>query len=248
MVIQSRVVIFLVLLFCTALSCRTADPLVDVHRTPSLWKVLGTSVEDQPIYHHSHGNGDDVILVIGCTHGDEQVTGQIVVRLAEFIAGQQADAFRRTLIFIPFLNPDGVAHGTRTNARGVDINRNFPTKNWRPVGPSDKYFPGPAPLSEPETQLLVDLFTRTKPRLVISIHSSLHMINYDGPAKEIAERMARFNGYRVSDSIGYPTPGSFGTYVGVERNIPIITLELPPVQVDEAWQQNREALLEVLLR
>ncbi len=59
--------------------------------------------------------------------------------------------------------------------------------------------------------------------------------------------MAKFNGYRVSDSIGYPTPGSLGTYAGVERNIPIITLELPPVSLEESWEQNRDALLEALV-
>ncbi|MEO8168307.1 MAG: M14 family zinc carboxypeptidase, partial [bacterium] len=123
------------------------------------------------------------------------------------------------------------AKGKRTNARGVDINRNFPTKNWSPVAANNRYSPGPSPSSEPETRLVMDLIAQYEPRLIISIHGDLHMINYDGPAKEIAERM---------------TPGSLGTYAGVERNIPIITLELPPVGIDEAWEQNREALLDVI--
>ena len=52
------------------------------------------------------------------------------------------------------------------------------------------------------------------------------MVNYDGPAKEIAQKISQIINYPAEESIGYPTPGSFGTYCGVERNIPTITLEL----------------------
>ena len=226
--------------------CHPADPRADISRNPGLWKVIGKSVEGQPIYYHEYGAGDSAILVIGCTHGDEQEGGQVVIRLAELVSLQRADTIKRKIVFVPILNPDGVARRKRTNAHDVDINRNFPTKNWSPVAADGRYSPGPSPSSEPETQLVLELLSRYNPRLIISIHSSLHMINYDGPAKDIANRMAKFNGYRVSDSIGYPTPGSLGTYAGVERNIPIITLELPPVSLEESWEQNRDALLEAL--
>jgi protein MpaA len=255
----ARTALAVVLTSIAFLSCRSADPRADISRNPDLWKVLGKSAEGQPIYYYEHspsGHGNpnspravqdgDVVFVIGCAHGDEQVTGQVVVKLAELISQQNKDSIRKTILFIPILNPDGVARETRTNARGVDINRNFPTKNWSPVATRESYPPGPTPASEPETQLVLELLSRFNPKLIISIHASLHMINYDGPAKEIAERMATINGYRVTNDIGYPTPGSLGTYAGVERNIPIITLEIPPVGVDEAWQQNRDALLEAL--
>lgn len=222
------------------------DPREDLERAPDIWKVVGTSSAGQPINGYDHGAGSDVVLVIGCTHGDEQVGGQVVVRLAELLS--KSDPIKRHVVLVPFLNPDGTAKGKRTNARGVDINRNFPTKNWSPVAANNRYSPGPSPSSEPETRLVLDLIAQYNPRLIISIHGDLHMINYDGPAKELAKRMAMHNNYRVSDSIGYPTPGSLGTYAGVERNIPIITLELPPVGIDEAWEQNREALLDVIAK
>ncbi|MFN0158332.1 MAG: M14 family murein peptide amidase A [Bacteroidota bacterium] len=260
----TRTALLVVFTSIAILSCRSADPSADISRTPELWSVLGKSAAGQPIYYYEHSPGghgkssspgvvteqespgDDVVLVIGCTHGDEQVTGQVVIRLAEWIAQQKPDSLKSTILFVPILNPDGAAKGTRANAHGVDINRNFPTKNWSPVATKDRYPPGPSPASEPETQLVLELLSRYNPKLIVSIHAALHMINYDGPAKDIANRMATFNGYRVSDSIGYPTPGSLGTYAGVERSIPIITLELPAVGVDEAWQQNRDALLEAL--
>jgi protein MpaA len=90
---------------------------------------------------------------------------------------------------------------------------------------------------------VMELIDRYRPRLIVALHAPLEVVNYDGPAREIAEQMGKLNGYPVSGSIGYPTPGSLGTYAGVERGIPIITLELPQVGADEAWEQNRAALL-----
>ncbi|MBI5472904.1 MAG: murein peptide amidase A [Ignavibacteriae bacterium] len=238
----------ILLLFLIASGCQTSDPRIELSRHFELWKVLGSSAEGQPIYYNECGTGDSVVLVFGCFHGDEQEGGQLVIRLAELVNLQRADSLKNRIVFVPIVNPDGVAQRTRTNANGVDINRNFPTKNWSAEATEKRYTPGPSPASEPETRLVMDLLERYKPALIITVHTALHVINYDGPAKEIAERMAKHNGYRVSASIGYPTPGSFGTYAGVERNIPTITLELPPVAIDESWEQNREAMWTVIGR
>lgn len=138
---------------------------------------------------------------------------------------------RGGLIFIPCLNPDGMQLGRRTNANGVDLNRNFPTKNWGEDtslagdNPSD-YYGGEAPASEIETQFVIDVIEKYKPELIITLHAPYKVVNYDGPAKDTAEKISKIIGYPVEASIGYPTPGSFGTYAGVERQIPTITLEL----------------------
>jgi len=65
-----------------------------------------------------------------------------------------------------------------------------------------------------------------KPELIITLHAPYKVVNYDGPAKEIAEKISEIIKYPVEASIGYPTPGSFGTYAGIERQVPTITLEL----------------------
>ena len=223
------------------------DTAAALSRHPDFWHVIDTSADGRPIYAHEHGTGDSAVLVLGSIHGDEAVTGQVVVRLAEWISSEGITPIGRTLLFVPFLNPDGVANHKRTNAHGVDINRNFPTRNWDPIPTQSHYPPGPAPASEPETRLVLSLLARFAPRLIISLHAPLHVVNYDGPAQAIADRMGSWNGYRVSGSIGYATPGSLGTYAGVERHIPMITLELPPVGADDAWLQNRNALVDALL-
>lgn len=135
------------------------------------------------------------------------------------------------LLFIPCLNPDGLQNNTRVNANGVDLNRNFPTKNFGQDGSEagenpENYFGGKTPVSEIETRFVIDIIEKYKPRMVLTLHAPYKIVNYDGPAQNIAQKISDIINYPVEASIGYPTPGSFGTYCGVERNIPTITLEL----------------------
>ena len=141
---------------------------------------------------------------------------------------------KRGLLFIPCLNPDGLQLGQRTNANGVDLNRNFPTKNWgQNLGDNatcddenSGYYGGKSAGSEIETQFLIDTINEFKPEIILTLHAPYKVVNYDGPAKEIADKISKIINYPVESSIGYPTPGSFGTYAGIERQIPVITLEL----------------------
>ena len=129
------------------------------------------------------------------------------------------------LLFIPCLNEYGYEHNVRTNSNGVDLNRNFPTKNWV-LSEKDNFYGGKTPASEDETKFVIDIIERNKPKIILTLHAPYKVVNYDGPAKEISEKISEIIGYPVEESIGYPTPGSFGTWAGVERQIPTITLEL----------------------
>ena len=128
-------------------------------------------------------------------------------------------------LFIPCLNPDGLQLGQRTNANGVDINRNFPTKNWA-LTAKNEFFGGEKPASEIETQFVIDIINEYKPEIILTLHAPFKVVNYDGPAEQLAEKISKIINYPVEPNIGYPTPGSFGTYAGVERQIKTITLEL----------------------
>jgi protein MpaA len=147
------------------------------------------------------------------------------------------------LALIPAANPDGLAKSLRFNAHRVDLNRNFPASNW-----SRTYASGHAPASEPETQALLSLLAELKPRRILSIHSHTTdpCNNFDGPAaaSKLALAMTAHNDYPTMASIGYPTPGSLGSWAGIDRGIPIITLELPAKESGPAaWEHNREAIL-----
>lgn len=158
------------------------------------------------------------ILVIGVFHGDEP-QGEFLIN--EYIKRNSATR----LLFIPCLNPDGKALNSRTNSHGVDLNRNFPTKNWE-LTEKNEFFGGDNPASEIETRFLTEVIDRYMPELILTLHAPFKVVNYDGPAEEIAQKISEIINYPVEKSIGYPTPGSFGTYCGIEKNIPTITLEL----------------------
>ena len=164
------------------------------------------------------------ILVIGVFHGEEPQ--------GKFLIDEYLKTHSSNLLFIPCLNPDGMQFGKRTNANDIDLNRNYPTKNWQ-LTEKNEFFGGESPASEIETKFMVEVLEEYKPELILALHAPFKIVNYDGPAKEIAEKIGQIINYPVEASIGYPTPGSFGTYCGVERNIPTITLELDeeiPVQ------------------
>src|SRR4051812_23908466 len=105
------------------------------------------------------------VLVIGGIHGDELTSVSIVFRWMELLKQQSGEAARYQWRVIPVLNPDGLLAKTptRVNARGVDLNRNFPTDNWDSEAgrywsvstkKDPRRFPGIAPRSEPETSWL----------------------------------------------------------------------------------------------
>ena len=158
------------------------------------------------------------VLVLGSKHGDEP-QGEHLIN--EYIK-EKPDT---KLMFVPCVNPDGVKAKTRVNSNGVDINRNFPTKNWE-LTEKNEFFGGNTPASEIETKFLVEIIEKYKPKFILTLHAPYKVVNYDGDALEIAEKISEIINYPVESSIGYPTPGSFGTWAGIEKNIPTITLEL----------------------
>lgn len=177
------------------------------------------------------------ILVVGVVHGDEPQGEDLINR---YLAGTESG-----MLFIPSLNPDGKQLGRRTNSNGVDINRNFPTKNWE-LTEKDNYFGGESPASEIETKFLINVIEEYKPRLILTLHTPYKIVNYDGPAKEVSENISEIIGYPVEESIGYPTPGSFGTYAGVERNIPTITLEMDEEEAIDSLYPKVKKIFEYL--
>src|SRR6185436_20887276 len=112
-------------------------------------------------------------------------------------------------------------------ARDVDLNRNFPAANFSPQH-RPGYFPGTHPLSEPESAALAALIARAGIGAVVAVHAPFACINYDGPAADWAGRVAAACGWPARADLGYPTPGSLGSWLGIDRGLPILTLELPP--------------------
>jgi murein peptide amidase A len=164
-------------------------------------------------------------LLVGGIHGNEPASTEAVVDLVERL--QLAPPHGACVWVIPALNPDGLVGNRKDNARDVDLNRNFPARNFtRTHRPG--YDPGAAPLSEPESAMLAGLIEREQIDAVVAVHAPFACINFDGPARAWAAAVSTASGWPVWDSIGYDTPGSLGTWVGVDCGIPILTVELPP--------------------
>ncbi len=171
------------------------------------------------------------LLIVGGVHGDEPSSTEALLDLvaAAAPASQPAapDPSAPWVWVLPALNPDGLVRNRKNNGRDVDLNRNFPARNFtRAHAPG--YDPGPVPLSEPESRVLAELIAREHIDGVVAVHAPFACVNFDGPAETWARAVSMASGWPVRHDIGYPTPGSLGTWLGVDSRIPILTLELPP--------------------
>ena len=214
----------------------------------SHWATLGTSSGGHPIIcRHLKASGSaQRILLIGGVHGNETEGVQFMHEFCqEFADDHETSPFDQEILLIPVMNPYGVLNYQRVNANQVDLNRNMPTRDWRGEFTEKKYYPGQAANSEPETRSLVKLIDSYKPQLIISFHSWKPLINYNGPAVSFARKMNERLGMEITGDIGYPTPGSLGTYAGSERGIPTITFEFPRgMLLEETYPMLRQPTLD----
>jgi murein peptide amidase A len=169
------------------------------------------------------------VLVVGGIHGDELSSAALALHWIALAREIPAQTHWR---FVPLLNPDGLltSPARRTNANGVDLNRNFPTPNWeseaavyweQKVKRDPRRWPGPKPLSEPESRFLHDEMERFKPHMIVSIHAPYGVLDFDGPTTP-PNKLGRL----YLDQVGI-FPGSLGNYGGVHKRMPVVTIELP---------------------
>ena len=188
--------------------------------------VFGRTALGLPILAYRWEGQGPEILLLGGVHGDE---GEGVACaygvLDHFLTHGMNEAMRLTLV--PAFNLDGVIAKTRVNGNGVDLNRNLPSNDWDPKAFNERYPPGPHANSEPENQALVQFLEKRKPRFIFSLHSFKQpLLNTNGNCEPEARAMHALTGYEITPTMGYPTPGSLGTYAGMERGMPTLTVEL----------------------
>jgi len=167
--------------------------------------LLGHSTEGRPLIARRVGEpGGRRVVVIGVIHGDEDDGVPILEGLA---TGAPEEGVEMWLV--ESMNPDGQAAQVRHNARGVDLNRNFPY-NWGPIGePGDWQYAGEGPASEPETRTMVQFVQTLQPDLIIWYHQDLFTISPStGREGRIRARYAELTGLPLERISG-------GTYTGV---------------------------------
>lgn len=187
---------------------------------PAKHRLVGRSVQGRPIMLQILGEGKDTVLIMASIHGNEPAGTPLVHRLIDHLRRNPVLLEGRRIVLLPVANPDGLAAKTRENVRGVDLNRNFMAANR-----VDNSTNGLRPLSEPESRALAAVIKEYEPSRIVSIHQPLNCIDYDGPGRALAARMAQYCDLPVK-KLGVK-PGSLGAYAGDTLGIPIITLELP---------------------
>lgn len=194
--------------------------------------------------------GECRLLIFAAIHGEEPETTYALSR-----AFRQLSEPPENCAVVLAANPDGMLRGTRGNARGVDLNRNFPSKDWQaePVthrstieDRSDVLLStGESPASEPETRALLSLIDALKPRAVVALHAPLACID-DANDSELGRRLAQRTGMPLVRDVGYPTPGSFGSW-GSENGVPVVTYEFPLAATEILMRDHVPVLVELLL-
>lgn len=185
------------------------------------------------------------ILMIGGTHGDEYSSVSVMFKWMDILNKHHSGLFHWHVV--PLGNPDGLLRKSsqRQNERGVDLNRNFPTSDWdalsgdyweRRTGKDPRRYPGPSAASEPETRFMVDEIERFRPDVIVSLHAPYGLIDHDGPP-EAPERLGRLSLRRLG-----VFPGSLGNYGGVDKDVPVVTVELThagimpsPHEISRMW-------------
>ena len=212
------------------------------------WMFVRRSYLGNPIAWLHYGEPEEVpantTIVMCGVHGDEITPVKFCYDLMKYLDKNKSMLAGNRVIVAPLVTPDSFLKKwpSRTNARGVDVNRNFPTNDWKEKAhrlwkkkyrSTKRKYPGKKPFSEQETIFQVNLIKRYKPQKIISVHAPLTIIDYDGPGHHgegeghdlLLQMSKSAKGYQVKN---YPYfPGSLGNWAGFMNRIPTYTLELP---------------------
>ena len=189
------------------------------------------------------------LLVFAGIHGEEPETTFLLSRCIRAF-----DEPFQKVAFVLCANPDGMTLGTRGNANGVDLNRNFPTSNWEEgavlsrsilEAPRDTaLLTGNRQAPEPEVTALVHLVEWIKPNRILSLHAPIGCV--DAPCRTpLVENLCQAFNLPWLPDIGYPTPGSFGTWCK-ERSLECVTLELPRMSLEALFERYSESFVDFL--
>lgn len=208
--------------------------------------ILGHTELRTPIFYSSSHSLTELeklhpIVWIGGVHGDEPEGVELAKKTQEWLESHN-ECY--PWLCIPCLNPDGFSKKQRTNGRGVDLNRNYPSRSWSPEAKAERYNPGEFAGSEAEIQILTHLILKIKPKLVVHCHSWEPCIvaTADTQLSE-AQTLAEVTGYTLQNHIGYETPGSLSQWGWHDHNIPIICIEeREGVELSTVWPRFQMAV------
>jgi protein MpaA len=231
--------------------CRRLQGVVDKHRWNMAacpdgvaWRQVGVSALGEPLLIAELGAIDAPVsvLVLSMVHPDEMTPLHATLVLLNRLVHTPPPDVR--VVVAPLVNPDGLwrEEPSRSNARGVDLNRNFPASDWAPTRRLPwkgkliadlRRFPGDRPATEPETLFQMALVTMLRPHRIVSLHAPWGLLDYDGPeagrerASLARDAMRTFMRIRKRPRAHSRVSGSLGSWAGRDHGIPCYTVELP---------------------
>lgn len=202
-----------------SLTCKVEDP--DRSRAIKPRRVqYGLSQKKKPLVAHiidprQSAEDPDNIYIIAAQHGDERNTKPVLDYFLREVKKVSTD-FRNDhrIIIIPLYNPDGYKNHDRLAADETDLNRDFPTSDGNAENPR-----------APETRAFLKLMKKYPPYVIYNLHQPFRVVLAYKGDEELARPFAQLSDYPLGQDVGYPTPGSLGTW-GQEKKIPVVTVEL----------------------
>lgn len=242
-------------LFCLVFNAQTLCAAYAVEVST----IIGRSVQGRNITAYKFGTGQHKVIFIGGLHtgaGGEDCTRDMAEQvLAHFRAKPNEIPAEVSLIIIPAVNPDGIELRSHDNARGVDLNRNWPTANWASdTNSSGGVFKagcgGTAPLSEPETLSLWNFIIKEQPKMVAVWHAKASLVeaNEAGIAPKLGELYATTAGYNyLEEWVSYSITGQLMDATEEKLGIPEFDIELLDYAcADEEVERNIAAVNAVM--
>ncbi len=205
---------------------------VTATRSSGAWSVIGQSAQGQSMHIRRIGVGEKCTLIIGGIDGEDRIAVNWIDSLAKRL-DEEPDTFRdHQLVLLRAVNPDGLIAKQPENARGVAINRNFPTGNYRPGG---KPSAGKGPASEPETRVVMQLLYDLRPQRVVHVVSTPRRSTAEcnGVATEASAALSAIRSLTVANLDAKEQPGSLEDFVTSVLGSEVVTLRLA---INDDWR------------
>ena len=212
------------------------------HAAPT-WNRFYRSTDRRPIESISLGSGPLRVAIVASMHGDETQSVSLVEELATYLHQHPQHLQSVTVLLVKSPNPDGCFARSPLNIHGVDLNRNFPSANWKLL---EHNRAGTKARSEAETQVAVRLLTDFHPSLLVHLKDSRRggVVNFEGNIQPRAEQIAGLMSCQVVQGLGEKTSGSVENFAMTRLSCPSLTLLVTREETDQAaWARNRDALL-----
>lgn len=224
--------------------------LYDLGQSVQGRSLKGLKITDNPDVEEN----EPEVRICGLHHGNEYMSAELPLNLAfHLVQNYSSDpeitelVNNREIWIIPMVNPDGREAGTRYNAHGVDLNRNY------------GYMPeGSTPYSEPETQAMRNNALENNYVLSLSFHCSGDIVNYvwnhktqpvadNAAVVSLSNQYGSHNGYWVVEGYDwYQTLGDCNDFSYGCRGDIDWTIEVQSSDIPQAWNLNRDAMMEII--